>query len=662
MVYCGKPSGGCSVCRGRKIRCDQKDPSCTQCTKKGIACPGYRNLVDLMFRDESSHVIKKAESRRSQHLVPNQKSSAGQGLPSPSPSPLTPAEPIGSSPAFIIDSRPGGGLPPASKVEKPNKATDRRSRKRATRCRAPVLSALNNDWSRSSSETSESPTNANDDGGASELDVPLDRALSPETQDKGISFFFSRYVTTNGGSHQNYSFIYDVWKPPDSAQSQVDLVSVSMAAVGLAACSQSLQSPELMTRAQESYAIALGLTHRALRDPIEVVKDTTMLAVLILGTYEFVSGYSAHTMRAWQDHVNGAAALAGIRGVAQFRTKAGARMFLMLCQTVLISCIQSGLPMPGTLIDLRRQIPPSEELMGPDFHVTYPVYKALQVRHDIKSGTLSSLDVIVNAISNVQEEISATLSGLPEDWRYHNVQLTQPDPRVLGQTCHVYTGLLQSTTWNMVRGIRMLLLETFVEKFCAIFESSSDTAISEAHLQILAISVKLLNMLGRSIAASIPQHLGVVSIRDIIDRKDPAHTVSIAAKKQAYRVLPTPPAHDTRFGTGDDASSSGGSPVMFDPTRSKAHTDDAARFVSLASTNSTIIWPLYMLGMSSVCSSETKQYAVEGLNAIHREAGLEQARVVAGLLQEQKAGHSICNSSLLSKLPSVAPSTLPSIV
>lgn len=644
------------------LKCDQKEPACTQCSKKGIACPGYRNLVDLMFRDESSHVIKKVKNKRTQPRVPSRSNPAGQGLPSPSPSPLIPAEPIYSSPTVTTDSISGGVLSSALKVESPDKANDRRARNHAARCRRPVLSALNNDWSRSPSETSESVFDIIDSGGSSELDTPLKGALSPELQDRGISFFFSRYVAANSGSPQNYAFIYDVWKPPDSAQSQLCPVSVSMTAVGLAECSQSLRSSELMIRAQESYAIALGLTHRALRDPIEVVKDTTMLAVLILGTYEFVSGYSAHTMRAWQDHVNGAAALASIRGATQFRSKAGARMFLMLCQTVLISCIQSGLPMPETLIDLRRQIPPSEELMGPDFCVAYPIYKALQVRHDIRSGTLADLDDMITATSNVQEEISSVLTGLPEGWRYHRVQLTQPDPRVLGQICHVYTGLLQSTTWNMVRGIRMLLLETFVEKLCAVFESSGGSAKSETHLQILARSVRLLKMLGQSIAASIPQHLGVVSIRDINSQKDPVHTVSIAAKKQASRVLSTSLVQDIRLGTGDDVSSSGGSPIMFDPTQSTATADDATRFMSLASTNNTIIWPLYMLGMSSACAPETKQYAIEGLYAIHREAGLEQARVVAGLLQEQKVSPSIRSSSLLNELPSIDSSALPSIV
>ncbi|KAF5590590.1 negative acting factor [Fusarium pseudocircinatum] len=637
MVYCGKPSGGCSTCRRRKIRCDQKEPACTQCEKKNQPCPGYRNLVDLMFRDESSHVIKKAVKTRARSNQ-SQKSPVYQELASASTSPPPSVVTIKSPPTFAIDPRSSAAPAPATKTEKSNKVKARRARKSNTRCRAPVLSALINDWSRSPSETShESPSDASDVIGLSEPTEGrdhLDDALSPELQDKGTAFFFSRFVAADRGSYQNYAFIYDVWKPPDSAQAQVDPVTVSMTAVGLAGCSQVFRSPDLMTRAQESYAIALGLTHRALRDPIEVVKDTTMLAVLILGTFEFVSGYSSHTMRAWQDHVNGAAALANIRGAAQFRSKAGAH--------------------------LRHEIPPSEELGGPDFHVAYPIYKALQVRYDINTRKLVDLDDAVAAISNVEEEFSSILSGLPESWKYHRVQLTQPDPRVSGQICHVYAGLLQSTTWNMVRGIRMMLLETLVEQLCAAAGSADHTVLSDNHFQLLAKSLKVLDMLGQSIAASVPQHLGVVSIRDI-NKKDQGHTVSIAAKKQACRVISSPFAQDSRVGPGEDTSSSGGSPVLFDPTQSTPHTDDATRFMSLASANNTIIWPLYMLGMSSACSSETKQYAIEGLQAIHREAGLEQARVVAGLLQE-KDNPLTLSPSLLSKLPTVDANALPSTV
>ncbi|KAF5021676.1 hypothetical protein F66182_6296 [Fusarium sp. NRRL 66182] len=617
-----------------------------------------------MFRDESSHVINKAFKSRARPNSQTNKYSAGQELASEPTSPQPAAESASNPPTtFAIDPKPSTISAPSTKVEKPKKKMAKRPRK-SNRCRAPVLSALINDWSRSPSESSHaSLDDGNDVSGASQHHAHSDEALSPEIQEQGTAFFFSRYVAANHGCSQNYAFIYDVWKPPppESPQAQVDPVTVSMTAVGLAGLSQVTRSPELMTRAQESYGIALGLTHRALRDPIEVIKDTTMLAVLILGTFEFVSGHSPHTMRAWQDHVNGAATLANIRGTAQFRSKAGVRMFLMLCHTVLISCIQSGLPMPQTLIDLRREIPPSEGLEEPDFQVAYPIYEALQVRHDIKSGKLDNLDDIVTALSNIDDDISSILSALPASWRYHRVQLTQPDPRVFGQLCHVYTGLLQSTTWNMVRGIRMLLMETLVEQLSAASESSHHTTLSNDHLQLLARSLKMVNLLGQAIVASVPQHLGVVSIRDINNQENQMHTVWIPAKKQARRVLSSAITQDPGLGSMQEASGSGGSPVLVDPAQSTVQAEDAKRFMSLVSANNTIIWPLYILGMSSACSTEMQQYAIEGLRAIHQEAGLAQARVVAELLQEKERAYTLGGWSL-DKLPDVDPSALPSTV
>lgn len=62
MVYCGKPSKGCGQCRTRKIRCDQARPACSQCVRAKRDCPGYRDQLSLMFRDESKSVARKAEA------------------------------------------------------------------------------------------------------------------------------------------------------------------------------------------------------------------------------------------------------------------------------------------------------------------------------------------------------------------------------------------------------------------------------------------------------------------------------------------------------------------------------------------------------------------------------------------------------------------------
>lgn len=59
MVYYGKLSKGCERCRRLKVRCDQRKPGCSRCERTKAACPGYRNLVDFLFRDDSAGTVKR---------------------------------------------------------------------------------------------------------------------------------------------------------------------------------------------------------------------------------------------------------------------------------------------------------------------------------------------------------------------------------------------------------------------------------------------------------------------------------------------------------------------------------------------------------------------------------------------------------------------------
>ncbi|KAF2809168.1 uncharacterized protein BDZ99DRAFT_533764 [Mytilinidion resinicola] len=59
MVYRGKPSKGCAICRNRKKKWDQAVPECGQFVSQKRPCPGYRNQLDLCFVDQSSQVAEK---------------------------------------------------------------------------------------------------------------------------------------------------------------------------------------------------------------------------------------------------------------------------------------------------------------------------------------------------------------------------------------------------------------------------------------------------------------------------------------------------------------------------------------------------------------------------------------------------------------------------
>ncbi|KAK9234157.1 hypothetical protein V1525DRAFT_350715 [Lipomyces kononenkoae] len=63
MVYCGKPSKACGDCRTRRIKCDEATPACSQCLRANRRCPGYRDPLDLLFREQSEEVARKASQK-----------------------------------------------------------------------------------------------------------------------------------------------------------------------------------------------------------------------------------------------------------------------------------------------------------------------------------------------------------------------------------------------------------------------------------------------------------------------------------------------------------------------------------------------------------------------------------------------------------------------
>lgn len=730
MVYCGKPSKGCSNCRERKIRvglnalasrslelfelldpssfelrassfellellascayapqCDQKEPGCGQCSKRAIECPGYRNIVDLMFRDESNHVIKKATAAkpRLKKLKHGVRAAPKLDAP-PNPSLPLPLPPSPNAGPLVLRDSPRA----ASRAFKPRPKNQ------------PLLSVLlagsrddrdryhdADSWQTNTypyeyrHSDDDSDVDDDDDDAAALVHIPYAPSIS--LQERGTAFFFSRYVATDHGCYQNYDFIYDIWKPPSMSRARgLDmpplkradaLISAGMTAVGLVGLSKITGDRETMMRAQQSYGTALQLANAALREPSEVVEDSTMLGILILGTYEFISGRTPQTLHAWQEHINGAATLASMRGQDQFKTKAGVRMFLMLCHSVLISCIQSGLPMPKAIVDLRNELRNVADSRRPAWRVIDPLYRALQIRHDIKHRRITGVDEIVSSLVEIEDEFVKLINGLPPSWRYQNVRLTRSNPAIMGRTCHVYPGLTQATAWNAVRTMRMLVQETILEQLC---HSVDDPTSLPMHHQLLLVkAMRMLRMLGEAVIGSVPQHFGIVSSRDVKLSRSKGAPPTVTAQNQSSTILPAPllPAPAAASSGRDESKSPvpvpvwqresvAARPTLLDPTQSELDNGrgcDSERFLTLATASNTIIWPLYTLGLSSSCTHETSAYIVDRLMSIYRETGLEQARVVAGMMQSKV--ESLTWASIpTTRLPSLPDDALPLVV
>ncbi|OIW33724.1 hypothetical protein CONLIGDRAFT_569509 [Coniochaeta ligniaria NRRL 30616] len=617
MVYCGKPSKGCSNCRERKIRCDQREPGCGQCEKRQQECPGYRNIVDLMFRDESSHVIKKAKAKARKKAF----LTVDPGSPSETEGSrlsVTP-EPKGKSLSLIT---------PSSRSPK-----------------SPAGPHLN--WTKDDSSLLPSP-----DSGSwpSTPMIAMLYNLNPTSQERGTAYFFSRYVAVDeNSSHQRFDFVYDVWKPVSLVpERQVDGVLASMSAVGLVGLANMTRSPEAADAARKAYGTALRLTNQALRDPAEAVKDTTMLAILILSLFEMMTETTPKTLQAWQEHVNGATALAKMRGVEQFKTPGGTKMFLMLCQKVMISCIQREIPMPQTLIDLRHELAKVLDSDDPTWQIPEPIYKVLQARYDIKTGILTDPDDIVTRLLTIEDEFESILSRFPKEWNYRTVQVTKRHPAIYRGLCHVYPSLFLASLWNGVRTCRILVLETVLSQLHAAFQctTAASTLATTRYAKVYQTSRRKLEQMVEAIIASVPQHIGLVTPRTHDNLTTPISSVTV---RETPSPATSPPSVSSRAsvssgGAANSPEDSGSGrkkgarsgPTLLDPLRTSDPDEEARKFMLLASSTNIVIWPLYVVGVSSVCTEDMKVYVVERLQAICAETGDRQADAVASMVEEQE--------------------------
>lgn len=59
-------------------------PECSQCLRLGKSCPGYRDQLSLMFRDESTKVIQKAQAQWGQDGMPDDSTASSSRSSKPS--------------------------------------------------------------------------------------------------------------------------------------------------------------------------------------------------------------------------------------------------------------------------------------------------------------------------------------------------------------------------------------------------------------------------------------------------------------------------------------------------------------------------------------------------------------------------------------------------
>ncbi|KAL1311048.1 hypothetical protein AAFC00_001262 [Neodothiora populina] len=409
MVYGGRPSRGCETCKKRKIKCDEKRPTCLQCKKSSRTCLGYPDEADLIFRNQNDKIAGRS-----------QKSKKPKDRPLPAPD-----------------------------------STQSESGKTALQLRRKHDRAV-------------LPSSA----GYRFEDVPQEGATfslhPPPTvpmEEQVVQVYFKNFRALYYNEDTIQGFLpYLV--PMYQTSKRNSALRIATRATALCAISQLPAQRHLTYHATAMYTRAIIAVSSALQDPAEARSDETLQATLLLCLYESIRA-SDNTITAWSNHVDGATALVRARGSSQFANTQSLSLFRAARTQMLTNCIRQEIPPPpfpgergwlgdgvytGELqdltqcaIDLSHLLSQAKDLLK-------------QERSPPTMRTMSNFIEIAYALTVRMTKI---VPSLPDSWQPRTIAYINTEPEDPGSAeawvgpVHAYTDVYIASVLNKLRSVCM---------------------------------------------------------------------------------------------------------------------------------------------------------------------------------------------------------------
>ncbi|KAL8858710.1 MAG: hypothetical protein Q9178_004798 [Gyalolechia marmorata] len=474
MVYGGKPSTGCKNCRRRKIKCDEQRPACTQCVTTNRICPGYTHPFDLVLRNQTESVTRKAQRK-------SKRDSANVGTT------VTAAE-----------------MPTTAVVVS--------------------LSGRQADYPigrfRSSSSHIASPTSS-----GYHPPLPLSKSFQDSPEEQAINGFFQNYVLIPRHPYSRRGFL-DCLLPLYQNTRHDSLLSLATTAMALIIESGSPSTAHYRQLSRSFFGRALVKTGRAIRDPVESIKDETLMAVLLLSFYERVLATS-EAKDISGVHDTGAVALVKHRGKQNGKSEVSARLLLAVQTQVVDHCIQTASPFGKTSADLDSLRPDAFENAASRLTslsarlsdltaYAYPILKNMK-----QFPSKEQLMGVLDHAGDVEARLSTWPDTLPDDWSwktshtFDNLSSHESKLYIYNRRVDIYHDIWVASIWNSYRGT-MLMVQYLTLQSLGMLNPPPLSAF--AHRIVTAINK--VRELVDDICGSVPFNLGTKTFGGSNDRSE----------------------------------------------------------------------------------------------------------------------------------------------
>ncbi|KAH7118989.1 hypothetical protein B0J11DRAFT_552246 [Dendryphion nanum] len=434
MVYTGKPSRGCQMCKSRRIKCDEKRPICGQCQKSGRVCPGYPDEFDLVFRDENKAMERKARKASGSSKTVSSQQGSPSSLSSGSISEVSP----GSSPRGVAET-----LSSRSSIDLGQDSQ--------------LVTLPHNAPSFNSEDFSTFLWNL-------EHGMSPNITLPPEVE--AVPFFFKNFVPLPQQADSMRGYL-ELLVPVYNKTRPSSALHLAINAVALATYGNYPGRARLLQEAATTYGTALRKLNDDLKDPVASRSNDSILTTLLFSLYETIMSTDA-TIIAWGNHVDGAVTLTKLRGTDQFKDPISRDIFRAVRTMMITSCVQRSKPIesfPGQKGWIANDI--NEENAANRLTLICMDLPNIRARANALAGTdfdaaqeLEARDILEFA-QMVDTNLQQWYDTLPNEWHYRTVgmQYDIPEDLATAETwqgpLHVYQDVPLASIVNDYRVCRI---------------------------------------------------------------------------------------------------------------------------------------------------------------------------------------------------------------
>ncbi|KAK5997077.1 Pyranose 2-oxidase [Cladobotryum mycophilum] len=330
--------------------------------------------------------------------------------------------------------------------------------------------------------------------------------LSPSINDKGTAFFLREYVFDAGTSPSSATLqgFHDHLPALLQQEQTGGPLETIVSAAGLAALANAGASLQWKREAYSLYGKAIQKLQADLQDTARVKLDSTLAAIMMMGTFETIASADETSMESFSQHIMAGARCIQMRGPNQFTSEVSVVLFKQLRALISMTCHQLQEPLPYAIRTWLGWIESKQtDNEAPLNRFAMLNEQLAATRAEIKQKGIRDPMIIAAMLLPIDLLFKHWGQTLPDTWTfksYRNLTSNVDETQCYKLQHDVYPNLGVATTWNNYRMVRLLIHESFIT--AAMRHESNQY---EDHLQQ---SAKIMMEMANGICHSVPYTLG----------------------------------------------------------------------------------------------------------------------------------------------------------